>query len=463
MRNSIELIDIPGTPYCCEVGQREQIGEIVDRVRDFRTSGPLKPDVLYRIRQFFKIKNIHNSNAIEGNVLDHGETRQVVEYGLTLTGKPLKDQAEAKNLSHALDYLEELAANIEQPITETDVRTLHGIVLKDIDDSNAGRYRSVQVEISGSEFKPPNPESVPGKMAEFGEWLKEASVESPREPTVEGLLNAAVAHTWFVYIHPFVDGNGRVGRMLMNLLLMRSTFPIAIITREDRMRYYDALEVSQGSDLSPFLSLLSETLLEGVEEYEDAVKEQREHEEWAVSVANKLETKERIRAENEYEIWKNAMELLRSYFRYTAEMIDESTPVAKIYFKDFGDLPFEKYLSLRGGESAKRTWFFRVDFVRGNDSARYLFFFGLPSPLLRNECEVAIQIAREEPAGSYYYVQLWRINAPNRPNLTEIGYQVHEERFVARGFDNRKRYDKIEHIGRQFFEEVAQRQLEHRL
>ena len=452
-----KLIDVPETHYCFEEGQQEQIGEIVERVRSFRTSGALSSDVLYRIRRFFRIKNIYNSNAIEGNVLDHGETRQVVEYGLTLTGKPLKDQAEARNLSHALDYLEKLAASPEQPITESDVRTLHGLVLKGIDDSNAGKYRNVQVEISGSEFKPPGPESVTEKMAEFGKWLKKASIESPQEPSVEGLLNAAVAHTWFVYIHPFVDGNGRVGRMIMNLMLMRSTFPIAIVTREDRMRYYDALEASQGSDLSPFLSLLSETLLESVEEYETAVKEQREHEEWAVSIASKFETKERVKAENEYEIWKNAMELLRSYFRSTAEMIDESTPVARIYFKDFGDLPFEKYLGLRGRESAKRTWFFRVDFVRGNDAARYLFFFGPPSPLLRNECEVAIQIAREEPAGSYHYEQLWRITASNRPNLTEIGYQAHEERFIARGFDNQKRYDKIEVIGRQFFEEVVKR------
>ncbi len=105
--------------------------------------------------------------AIEGNVLGVGETREVVELGLTITGKPLKDQAEARNLSGALDFLEELAGNPHAPVTENDVCQLHAFVLKGLSDE-AGAYRTVPVAISGSKYLPPGPESVPAQMEEFG-------------------------------------------------------------------------------------------------------------------------------------------------------------------------------------------------------------------------------------------------------------------------------------------------------
>src|SRR6266852_5830008 len=108
--------NIEGTPYLYESVLDEMIQRLADRVRALRQSGRLTPEVLHLIRNYFRIKNIYHSNAIEGNVLNVGETRQVVELGLTLTGKPLKDQAEARNLSHAVDFLEDLVAHPERPI-----------------------------------------------------------------------------------------------------------------------------------------------------------------------------------------------------------------------------------------------------------------------------------------------------------------------------------------------------------
>ncbi len=415
--------DVPGTPYCYEAAIEPTISGIADRVRDLRSGGRLTPEVLHTIRKYFRIKNIYHSNAIEGNQLDVGETRQVVELGLTITGKPLKDQAEAKNLAHAIDYLEELAANPDTPIRELDIRQVHNLILAGIDNENAGRYRTVSVEISGSEFKPPGPESVAAQMAEFGRWLEGASIPGDDFATSEGLIRAAVAHTWFVTIHPFVDGNGRVARLLMNLILMRFGYPIAIITREDRLRYYDTLEASQASDLSELLGLLSECLHESLEEYERAAKEQRERVEWAQSLAQRFSAPEKVRAKNEYEVWKNAFELLKSYFRQTASMMDESAEIGHVWFKDFGTIEFEKFLSLRLGESVKRTWFLRIDFRSGEKSARYLFFFGYAHHQLRPQCDVTLFIAREDPPGTYFYQRLDRLTASNVPTFAEIGYQ----------------------------------------
>lgn len=451
----VNTIEIEGTPYCYSSSQDSAIVDLATRVEKMREAGTLSGEALAKIRKFFRIKNIYHSNAIEGNVLDVGETRQVVEQGLTITGKPLKDQAEAKNLSAALDFLESLAGRNQAPITENDVRQIHHLILMDIDNSNAGKYRTVPVEIGGSEYTPPGPEAVAPQMQELGEWLSQATSEKFSLGSKSAILAAAAAHTWFVTVHPFIDGNGRVGRLLLNLILMRAGFPIAVITKEDRLRYYDALEESQTSDLTAFISLLIESIGESLEEYEEAAKEQREMQEWAKSLASKFTEKDAIRAKNEFEVWRNAMELLKSYFRQAAELLDGSAAIGNIYFKDFGVLEYEKYLSLRAGGSAKKTWFFRIDFRSENRSARYLFFFGSPSYSLRRECDVTLHLSREEPAGSFHYERLDKISSPNVPDIHELGYKPESERFVVRGAGRRPRQEKLEALGRRFFDEVV--------
>ena len=450
-------IDIEGTDYAYEESRMPEFEELADRVRTMRAEGTLSSEVLYRLRKHFRIKNIYHSNAIEGNELAVGETREVVEHGLTITGKPLKDQAEARNLSHALDYLEELATRTATPITENDVRQLHAFVLEGISDE-AGAYRTVPVAISGSDYPPPGPESVPVKMAEFGRWLADVSVPADDAfAGVKGLFAAAVAHTWLVTVHPFVDGNGRVARLLMNLMLMRRGFPIAIVTKEDRLRYYDALEFSQAADLTPFVVLVTECIKESLEEYEAAAREQREHIEWATSLANRFTQPERIRAENEYEVWKSAMELLKSHLQQTVHAVDQASDFGNVYFKDFGTLDVAKYSALRRGESAKRTWFFRVDFRRGDKAARYLFFFGHASHGMRRRCDVTLHVAREQPPKSFYYERVDEIQSQDVPDLAEVGYEMSKERFVIRPRNGRPSTHRVEDFTRRFFDQVVKK------
>lgn len=451
---SAEFIELTGTPFFLDSSQDKYIEEISKRVIGLRKLGQLSPEVLHNIRKYFRIKNIYHSNAIEGNALSVGETREVVENGLTITGKSLKDQAEAKNLSEALDYLEGLAKDRETPLTESDIRQLHYFVLKGINDAEAGKYRSVQVEISGSDFKPPSVEQVPSQMQEFCMWLKEVTVSESKIGANEGLVNAAIAHTWFVYIHPFVDGNGRVARLLMNLLLMRYGYPIGIITKEDRLRYYDALEEAQSSDLTPFVALLVECLHESLEEYESAAHEQREREEWAASLASRFGETQIRKVKIEYDVWKNAMELLKSYFHQITESLSDNITLGKVYFKDFGTLEFEKYLSLRNGESAKKTWFFRLDFKCEDRAARYLLFFGTPTRSLRSLVDVTLHIAREEPPSSFHYERLDLVTQPNVPNLVEIGYSPAEEKYLIRCKNNATSLEKMDSFGRRFFEDI---------
>ena len=431
--------------------------DLADRVQQMRQSGRLSPDVLQGIRKFFRIRNIYNSNAIEGNTLDIGETRLVVEQGFTLTGKSLKDQMETKNLSEALDFLEAFAGDPQLEIGETDIRQIHSLILSGVDDENAGKYRNVQVSISGSPILPPPPESVPSQMGDFSRWFRQISVRKADMPEADPVVIAAAAHSWFVQIHPFVDGNGRTARILMNLILMRYGYPISIITREDRQRYYDALSETEGGDLTPLIGLIVETVSEGLEEWEKAAQEQREREEWTQSIARRLTQPQRIEAVSKYEVWRNAMELLKSYMRQAAQGVNQRTHgMAQVFLRDFGIIEYEKFLTLSQGISAKRTWFFRVDVVRDRDrrAARYLFFFGYPSAALRGNVDVTLHIAREEPEGSYNYIVLGEIGRPNVSELVEIGYLPEKEKLLTRGLSGATLEMSMDSVVREFFESV---------
>ena len=286
-----------------------------------------------------------------------------------------------------------------------------------------GPTGSSVVSSSGSKYAPPRPETVPTEMAALGRWLADVSVpDDDAFAGVSGLLAAATAHTWFVTVHPFIDGNGRVARLLMNLMLMRHGYPIAVIAKEDRLRYYDALEFSQASDLTPFIVLLAECIEESLEEYE---------------------------------VWRNAMELFKSHLQQTVAALDQAADYGHVYLKDFGNLEFEKYAALRRGESAKRTWFIRVDFRRGDASARYLFFFGNANHAMRDRCQVTLHVAREEPPGSFNYERLEHIRSENVPELAEVGYDMSKERFVVRGRNNRPRMAGLEDLTKRFFESIV--------
>ena len=448
----MEFVEVPGTVYVYKVDIEKRVKKLAERIVDLRTEGALSGDGLQRLRKFFRLRDIYNSNAIEGNLLDLGETRLVVEEGLTIAGKSLRDQAEARNLDQALDFLEELVSQPGEPVGVHAVRQVHQFILKGIDDENAGGYRSTDVKISGSEFSPPGPEQVPAQMQELDSWLQ--SMPSGSMPDmgqdVQWFARAVAAHAWLTLIHPFVDGNGRTARLLMNLLLMRCGCPIAIIGKDDRERYYDALEETQASELTMFMGLVCECVEESIEEYERAREEQREHLQWAQSIAAQLSQPELVRARNEYEVWRNAMGLLKSYARQVVEDIQELTRGVHVYFKDFGMIDFEKYFAMRFHESAKKTWFLRMDFVRGKESARYLLFFGFPSDgQMDNECDVTLFLARE--TDPYYYERLDDIDDITGPHVLpfrEIGYVADKERFAVRTAGGDVQYEQVENVVR---------------
>lgn len=214
------------------------IGELKLKLDALR---PLPSEQIKNLDDWYKVELTYNSNAIEGNTLTRAETALVVEKGLTVEGKTLREHLEVINHAEALDYIKELAQKKRTDLTERDLLNMHSLILKRIDDANGGIYRTVDVSISGSDVRLPSPVKVPELMERFIKWLTDKHELHPVRIAVD-------AHYKLVSIHPFVDGNGRTGRLLMNLLLMQAGFPPAVIRNEVRREYIQSLEYAQKTD-----------------------------------------------------------------------------------------------------------------------------------------------------------------------------------------------------------------------
>jgi Fic family protein len=231
----------------------------LDRLR------PLPPEVVRTLDAWFRVELTYTSNALEGNTLSRRETAVVLEKGLTVGGKSLMEHLEATNHARAIDFVHSIAsAKKRRAVPERDILRLHELVLEGIDAANAGRYRNVAVRIAGSTVVLPNPRRVPDLMEQFCDWLR-SSVD------LHPVALAGEAHYRLVTIHPFVDGNGRTARLLMNLLLLAHGYPPAIIRPRDRVAYLGALETAQlGGSKTAYDNLIARAVVRSLDIYLDA-------------------------------------------------------------------------------------------------------------------------------------------------------------------------------------------------
>ena len=233
--------------------------KILDQHRPF-------PEALVKnLDNWFRVELTYTSNALEGNTLTRRETALVVEKGLTVGGKSLIEHLEATHHAQALDWVKEQIKHKSHEITEKDILQIHEIILKGIDDTIAGHYRAVPVRISGSTVILPNPRKIPQLMEEFCAWMQ----QNKGGHLVE---LASEAHYRLVTIHPFVDGNGRTARLLMNMILMRGGYPPAIIRKQDRLAYISSLEIAQlGGAKDAYLKLINKAVDRSLDIYLKAI------------------------------------------------------------------------------------------------------------------------------------------------------------------------------------------------
>lgn len=232
-----------------------QIDKLKTEIDNFR---PLSPPILKQLREYYKIGLTYTSNALEGNSLTETETKVVLEDGITIGGKPIKDYYEAIGHSEAYDLMYELARS--KDITENDIKKLHQLFYKRIDDAKAGKYRQEKVFVTGSQYTFPAPEKVPQLIKAF---VKKIGNLARKHHPVE---YAALVHKDFVFIHPFTDGNGRVARLLMNLALLQKGYTIAIIPLLLRSEYIRTLEKAHTDDRE-FIEFIARRVLETQKDY----------------------------------------------------------------------------------------------------------------------------------------------------------------------------------------------------
>lgn len=249
----------------------QKLQPILDRVEAKKAivdeARPLSAGLLSRIQDDISLEWTYNSNGIEGNSLTLIETRVVIEDGMTIGGKSLREHFEVINHNSAIHFLEELVSD-EYQMRALDVLSLHELVLDNIDRPNAGRIRNVRVRIMGANFTPPSPHKV-------SDYLDELIHFANTNPLgLSAPLLAAIFHHQFVWIHPFSDGNGRTGRLAMNLLLQSYGYPPSIILKNDRKKYYDALNLANNGKYEKIVLMVLQGLERTLNMYLDIIPNQ---------------------------------------------------------------------------------------------------------------------------------------------------------------------------------------------
>ncbi|AWW29112.1 DNA-binding protein [Echinicola strongylocentroti] len=246
---------------------QEKLEEIDQLKEQWQQRRPLGSTQLQKMKEYFNVAYTFESNRIEGNTLTLQETHLVVNEGITIGGKSMREHLEAINHSEAVDYLEELIRE-KADIYNRSLLELHYLILKGIDRENAGKYRSVPVRIAGSEHVPPQPYLVDKMMEDyFVHYQEQKNVLHP-------VLLAAEMHERLVSIHPFVDGNGRTSRLIMNLVLVGNGYTIANLKGDQtsRLAYYKALEAVQvNNDPVPFYQLVADAVKDSLQQHLEMV------------------------------------------------------------------------------------------------------------------------------------------------------------------------------------------------
>jgi len=221
---------------------------------------PLPPELVRKLWEQMQIEFTYNSNAIEGNTLNLRETQLVIQEGITVHGKSLREHLEARNHPEAIASVEKLAQR-GSTIEEDDILNIHKLLMRGIDDQNAGKYRAGQVRVAGASFMPPPADRIKPMINELLQTLE----QNPDE--LGPIELAAFFHHKLAYIHPFLDGNGRTARLLMNVILVRNGYPFTVLLKVDRPKYLRALSEADNGNLVPFANFVARSVERSLDIY----------------------------------------------------------------------------------------------------------------------------------------------------------------------------------------------------
>lgn len=349
---------------------KNELEDYERKIEGFRGQGPLDELTLNKLEEHFKASHVYHSAGIEGNRLTLRETKIVLSEGIDISGKPVSQSAEVKNLGKAYEYLKEISQR-KQTVREVDIRSLHELLIESEEKSNPGEYRNTGVIISGSEHRPPEPLAVPGLMESLVSWINS---NMDRDPVIV----SAMAHHELANIHPFKDGNGRVSRLLMNLILLKRGYPICNIEKEQRPEYYESLGFADVGLFEALIKMVFDGSRKLFSEYLRIKEETDRAKEWAEKWGQTESAVINKRESREMELWQNRMRQIYLEFDRSSDLLDEKIQNLSISTYEYKtEISLTKFQALKKKGSSDQSNYFSITFEdkSSNKKMRFMFRF----------------------------------------------------------------------------------------
>jgi Fic family protein len=347
--------------------------QVKESIREINSRRPLPRLVIERLQSDILADRVHSSAVTEGNRLSRRETIVVLTTGLVEAGTR-RDTLEVRNLAEAIMQVDEALRNHDRlaPIL---FRTLHKTLLHEIDDANAGRFRTEDVAISGAKFQPPSFLNVDCLIQE----VLNSSVIT--DETIEPIQKATWLHWAIARIHPFRDGNGRMARIMQDYILISAGLVPSPLQSEDREGgYYAALESADLGGGRPLLEIVAKNTLRMADRYMSIIRDEETKQDWVAKITQAATEKVKQSAYRQFLNAQRASNNLKLEFYNLFKSLEDSMSSVIFHFRDYGSLEFEKYTSIEKHGRAERTWFFGLEFRVNETVLRYIFWFGPHHP-----------------------------------------------------------------------------------
>jgi Fic family protein len=391
------------------------IQQVKESIHEIDSRRPLQRTVVQRLQSDILADRVHSSAVTEGNRLSRRETLVVLTTGLVEAGTR-RDTLEVRNLAEAIMQVDEALRNHDD-LSPVLIRTLHESLLRDIDDVNAGKFRSEDVAISGAKFQPPSFLNIESLIREV--------LDCPfiEDESIEPIQKATWLHWAIARIHPFRDGNGRMSRILQDYILIRAGLVPSPLQPEDREGgYYAALEAADAGGGRALLEIVAKNTLRMADRYLSIIRDEETKQDWVAKITQAATEKVKQSAYRQFLNVQRASNNLKLEFYNLFKSLEDSMSSVVFRFRDYGSLEFEKYTRIEKFGRADRTWFFGLEFRVNETVLRYIFWFGShhPDPLdISNEMpsKVVLLVSGEE---EHEYYRLLDDLEEDRVTLREI-------------------------------------------
>ena len=374
----------------------DYLDEVDESVKEIDSQRPLAVDITQKLQEEILFDRVHASAVIEGNSLSRRETIVVLSSGVLEAGSR-KDQQEVINLADACLHLQDCLDN-KVALSVHLIKELHQKLLTDIDNQNAGRFREEDVAISGAKLNPPSHLDV--------QVLVQSIVDAERQENIHPIQKAAWIHWAFARVHPFIDGNGRMARLLQDFVLLKNRYVPASVQPEDREKnYYEALEQTDLGNGEELLEVIAKNVLRMSQRYLVIIRNEKSRTSWVKGIAKAASEKVRQTEHREFLISQKSFDLLKLEFSNLCAELNTELSDMYVGFKDYGSIDFEKFQELKNRGRASQTWFFGLRFAYGEIDQRFIFWFGKHYPSSNDykkfdHNEVCLLISMQDGAGS---------------------------------------------------------------